>query len=239
MSTVFDEIQELFEHVDERTAVVSAGYEEAKKNDVQETMLRPVVKGVFSDLRSILDYSAVAMYRTYSRKGGKIYFPYSKDELGYIGSFKKNLNGLNIKRPDLYDLVRSVQPFVTGRQWLLSLCSLTNETKHNSLGKQRRLNSDSARLSVGDLFKCEGGGRIILNGTLVNGIPVGVDKPFEVSHRTSKKDLESVLGHAGAVVKEYDWVRFEYIGTSVDLLELLRESRLEIGSFVRKLEKIL
>lgn len=201
--------------------------------------MRPVVKGVFSDLRSILDYSAVAMYRTYSRKDGKIHFPYSKDEIGFIGSVKKNLHGLNIQRPDLYDLVRSVQPFVTGRQWLLNLCSLTNETKHNSLGKQKRENSDSARLSVGELFKCEGGGRIILNGTLIDGVPVGVDKPFEVSHRTSKKDLESVLGHAGSIVKEYDWVRFEYIGTSTDLLELVRESRSEIGSFVQKLEAML
>lgn len=31
MITVFDEIQELLEHVDERTAVIAAGYEEAKK----------------------------------------------------------------------------------------------------------------------------------------------------------------------------------------------------------------
>lgn len=239
MTAIFDDIRELLYHVDETVATIEAGYTKARKDDEQEVMLRPVVKSVFSDLRSVLDYSAGAIYKSYSIKGGKIYFPYAKDERVFVSNFRRNLNGLEAQRPDLYDLLKSVQPFVTGREWLLDLCHLTNETKHNSLGKQKRQNSDSARLSVGNLFKCEAGGRIILNGVLVNGVPVGVDTPFEVSHRTKKKDLERVLGHVGVIEKEYDWVRFECYGTSSDILDLLRESRSEIGSFVSTLEKMI
>lgn len=236
---IFGDIRELLQHIDENIKIVEEGYAKARLDDEQETLSKPLIKGILSDLRSVLDYSAVAVYKTYSRKDGKIYFPYSDDEQSYASKFKSNLNGLDQQRPEVYALIKSIQPFATGRNWLSVLCSLTNETKHNSLGKQRRNNSDSAHLSVGNLFKAEAGGTFILNGVLVDGVPVGVESPFEISHRTKKKELERVLGHVGKIEKEFDWVKFEYIGTSTDILALLKESRTEVGSFVEKLEGII
>lgn len=230
----YKDIQDLFETLDKNLAELKASYDLARFNEDQAVALRPLVKSISSDLRSVLDYSAHTIYETYSTKQFKRYFPFSEDEAGFVKSVKDNLNGLKTQSPDLYELVESIQPHKGAGPWLPTLCRLTAMTKHRELGKQRRVNVGSVRTKVGG-FMTSGGGSIILNGVKYGGAVVGKKKPVVISDNRSLKEIESDFEIPIKGVREFDKVKFELIGFDVDALELLSTARKEIGIFVDKL----
>lgn len=230
----YKDIQELFKTLDRNLVELKASYDLARFNEDQATALRPLVKSISSDLRSVLDYSAHTIYETYSTKHFSRYFPFSADEPGFVKSIKDNLNGLQIQRPDLYELVESIQPHKGARPWLPTLCKLTAMTKHRELGKQRRVNAGSVSTKVGG-FMTSGGGSIILNGVKYGGAVVGKKKPLVISDNRSLKEIESDFEIPIKGIREFDKVTFELVGFDVDALELLSTARKEIGIFVEKL----
>ncbi|MBK3454962.1 MULTISPECIES: hypothetical protein [Pseudomonas] len=231
----YEDIQELFDTLDRNLVELSASYDSARFNEEQATALRPLVKSIVSDLRSVLDYSAHTIYEAYSTKHFVGYFPFGEDEAGFVKAVKCNLNGLQVQRPDLYALVESIQPHKAANPWLHTLCKIAALTKHRELGKQRRVNSGSVRTEIGCFVTSEGGS-IILNGVKYNGTVIGGGKPVVISENRSLKEIESDFNMPIKGVREYGKVAFYLDGFDVDALELLSTARQRIGVFVESLK---
>lgn len=104
---------------------------------LDETDINIEIKHILEDMRSILDYIAVDIYKKYCNNiPKKIYFIYSRvgeNETQYLTKMNKNFPGLYDKYPYIYKLLSNVQSFNDNSNWLVKLNDLTNEVKHNNL----------------------------------------------------------------------------------------------------------
>ena len=97
------------------------------------------LKHILEDIRSILDYIAVALFNKYCYKNKpnkKIYFPYcteDKKENNYSEMIKKNFPGLYENHKNIYYILSNCQHYNDSTKWLIKLSVLTNEVKHNNL----------------------------------------------------------------------------------------------------------
>lgn len=62
----------------------------------------------------------------------KLYFPYASNESEFEKSIKRNLPDLELHFPKIYLEVKSIQSFVCNSNWLTTMCTLTNDAKHNN-----------------------------------------------------------------------------------------------------------
>ncbi len=62
----------------------------------------------------------------------KFYFPYASNESEFEKSIKRNLPDLELHFPKIYLEVKSIQSFVCNSNWLTTMCTLTNDAKHNN-----------------------------------------------------------------------------------------------------------
>jgi|GEM_PF-5535256 len=95
------------------------------------------IKNHLENLRSTLEYVAQEFNQSLSNPKSKVYFPYafSKDEASFLDSIKKNFPTLSSEKPDLFNLLESIQNYKANDDWLYDLCNLTNEAKHKKLLK--------------------------------------------------------------------------------------------------------
>ncbi|MGE8049674.1 hypothetical protein ACQKPT_15400 [Pseudomonas monteilii] len=235
----YDDIAELMEAVDSNLLALRAAYESAKHNEEQLSAARPVIKSILGDLRSILDYCAMSIFESYSRKEWRPYFPYGKNEIVFLKSIDKNLNGLATQSPDIFQLVLSLQPHICGSSWLTDLCEMTNHTKHRNLGIQKRINSPQGSVTVGNLFKVSGGSQIILDGAMIDGEVINDGAPVTLTDTSSEKEIKNIFGGIAEVSKSYDWVIFEMNDYPGDVLEFLKVSSSNVKDFVGMLNKII
>ena len=236
----YGDISELLAVVDSNLLVLSSAYEGARKNEEQNDVVRPLIKSMLSDLRSVLDYSAQSIWESYTTKSSRLHFPYGVDEVRFRKSIKDNLNGLEQQRPNAFKEVESIQPHACGDNWLFVLCSMTNTTKHNNLGKQVRENSKAARTRFGMIADIGGGGRLILEDCIIDGVLVGGNgKPFEISNERTVKQMQAEIKIPIEIIREYEWVKFKFDDHLVDALELLTRSRDEIRLYVERLRLVI
>lgn len=125
------DIQDLLEHTQNEITSIS---ELAQKGTIKKV----VIKNTLENLRSILDYAAQDIkveLKRHNKNGvpDKIYFPYGQRENHFKKSIKDNLPGLPKHLPVLHALIQDMQPFKCGDSWLVDLCGLTNDAKHNNL----------------------------------------------------------------------------------------------------------
>lgn len=115
------------------------------------------IKNFTENLRSILDYIAVAIYIKYG-KGlrTKIYFPYADkitSEILFEKYFFKNYEKNNDTN-NIYNIIKSFQYFTTKEEWLIDLMLINNKVKHNSLDvtKPEMKTSKKINSSTGTTF---------------------------------------------------------------------------------------
>lgn len=100
------------------------------------------VKNLMENLRSALDYCAVALFSAYGRpqsRTPKIYFPYARhdsDKRTFRKTVERSIPGLLASRPDIVDRLETYQHFGNTGDWLSTLAELTNENKHLRLTPQ-------------------------------------------------------------------------------------------------------
>ena len=234
----YDDILELLKVSDSNLDVVGLAYETARHDEEQLSAARPVIKTILGDLRSVLDYAAMSIFQSYSKKSGSPCFPYGEDEKAFVKAVNKNLNGLEQQLPEVYALVESIQPYACGDAWLMDLCSITNVTKHRHLGIQRRINSPYGSVSVGNIFRVSGNSKISFRDLVVDGIDVTQGKTLVVSDSMSKREVSEMFGGIASVSKSHDWVRFELEDFSGDVLPSLRKAKEKIEGFLDKLGQL-
>lgn len=105
----------------------------------EEEINKVVLKNTLENLRSVLDYVAkdivlkLKKIQKNSYINEKVHFPYGQRENHFKDNVKRNFPTLRQDEPKIYKLIESIQPFKSKTNWLVDLCELTNEAKHNNL----------------------------------------------------------------------------------------------------------
>jgi hypothetical protein len=160
------DVQQLLDHCKEEIENLSAQAESGQINKV-------TLKNTLENMRSILDYHAQDILKKLKTRNQnkslpvKVYFPYGQRENHFKIKVKENLPRLLQEEPVLYSLIESVQPFKSKDNWLVDLCFLTNDAKHNKLTKTEVQKTASIR--QGNFIHIEGGSNITLRNNYGNG----------------------------------------------------------------------
>ena len=174
------------------------------------------VKNLMENLRSALDYCAVALFNAYGRqqnRAPKIYFPYARrdgDKRKFRETVERCIPGLLASRPDIVDRLETYQHFGNTGDWLSTLAEITNENKHLRLTPQ-----------VVKQYTA-----VVISGTLPPGGNVEID--------LKRIPLGGGLGspfHAVAGV----WMGLEFDGSGVLVMPLLEQAVPQIRRVVEEL----
>jgi len=162
------DIQELLEHAKNEISSIT---EQSRKGTINKVAL----KNTLENLRSVLDYAAQDMQsklKSISRNKipEKVYFPYGQRENHFKNSVKRNLPGLSEHMPSIHFLVQAMQPFKSGDPWLVDLCGLTNDVKHNNLSKTENKKGRTIYQGGMPLVEVGEGTQVEMIGNRVNGV---------------------------------------------------------------------
>ncbi len=176
--------------------------EEKVINDMVETnnteIIVPKIKSFLEHCRSIIDYCSqdIFQYIIPERKrveklksrNKHVYFPYGKDKNLFKENIEKNLPGLPIGK--IYNLIEDLQDYKRSPEdrFLLQMCSLTNENKHNQLSSNQRIVHKS--ISIGNLIRGDGNSEITFSNCVFNGVPSGT---FKIMKGNIEGDIHPVL----------------------------------------------
>lgn len=207
--------------------------EQIKKEEMDKILL----KNTLENMRSVLDYLANDILRTLKsnpknlKLAEKIYFPYGQRENHFIKNVKKNLAPLKECEPKIYDLIENVQPFKSGNNWVVDLCLLTNNAKHNELSKiENQEVTVVDQKGFGRFEAVEGGGSMAMMNCSANGVPL--DDVF-----ISGNDVRIVKHSGSAEITSYNRIKFH--GKELEVVPFLNHCYVEIKDLVTNIEEFL
>lgn len=223
-----ESIEELLEEVKEIFNIIKS-YKKISK---------PKVKSICEHLRSSLEYAAQDINSKMPNIKKRLFFPYADNEAEFEKSIQRNLPQLLIQLLEVYSEIRKLQKFSSGNDWLVKLCNLTNDAKHND---SIDIHSDeelikSVEIEVGGLNLIHLGGNcsnVIFTNNRVNGVLVD-DFIFDKGKLeiTKKGDL--------AVNYKITKDRKIIVGNEkIDLLPFLEECINQTEGFIIRLYKLL
>lgn len=131
--------------VDELLTTVEAMLDKAK---AENKCSRPDAKSMFEHLRSSLEYIAQDINESLPTPKKGVCFPYGRSEQAFTKSIIRNTPNLNQYFPKIYDLISELQPHKCNDHWLVIMCDLTNEAKHNNPLKTKEEKKRSYNISV-------------------------------------------------------------------------------------------
>lgn len=219
------DIQELLEHTQNEISTIS---EQSKNGTINKVSL----KNTLENLRSILDYSAQDMHsklKTLSKNKipDKVYFPYGQREKHFKNSVKRNLPNLSEHMPSIHSLVLDMQPFKSGDSWLVDLCVLTNDAKHNNLSKTENRKSRTIHQGGMALVEFGEGAQVTMTGNRVNGVLQ--DDVFIDSNGTTK--IKPVAGNT--LITENNKIQFH--GKQIEVVPFLESCHKNLSKFAADL----
>jgi len=158
------DIHELLSHVKNEISSISIQSNEGTINKI-------ALKNTLENLRSILDYAAQDIRgKLKTENKAKVYFPYGQRKNHFLKSVVDNLPNLQQSIPSIYALVESIQPFVSSDAWLVDLCGLTNDVKHNKLSETDNQKSKTVYQGGSRLGTFGTGCDVTMRGNTVNGV---------------------------------------------------------------------
>jgi hypothetical protein len=220
-------VNELMAESEEILTIIDGLYRSAETSEEIAVVAKPKVKSCLEHLRSSLEYIAqdLSELTASSKTPRNVYFPYGKDKNFFNKTIDKNLPELDAK---LRIKIESIQPHSCGDKWLLHLCKITNDHKHDQLQEQIRVNSLESMTVLGEgAAVIEGTGVIRMGGTIINGKKMPDD--YVLTADKPINDLQQ--GHTVSVERKYEWVKFVIKGTDIDVLDLLKKSHRYIQEF--------
>jgi hypothetical protein len=164
-----------------------------------------LLKNSLENLRSVLDYAAQDVRKkqlaiTGNKVGGnKVYFPYGQTESDFKSSIQRNLPNLRNDLPDVYLLLEDIQPHRSGDNWLVDLCKITNEVKHNGLSKTK----NQKQITIMQPGIHVSGRNIVMSGNTYNG------RRLDDVFVNSLGEVKIVENSGGTVVIVNNRIKFE------------------------------
>lgn len=216
----FDNARELVTHSKEKLDAIRNHHQQCLDERVVTPTFLIEIKNFMENLRSPLDYCAVALFDQYghsTRADPKIYFPYAKlaDDKSKFRSeiVERAIPGLCTSRPDIVDKLEAYQHFGNTGNWLPHFMEITNENKHTQLTPQFQKQGQAVVISA----TLPPGGTLDID---LSNIPLGggPDKPFQ-----------AVAGL---------WTRLEFTPHGVPVLLLLEVALKNVCNIVNELSSL-
>ncbi len=135
--------------------------------------LKVLIKNIFENLRSCLDYLAQDIFETHcgsSKKPDRLYFPIRSSQTDFALVLAKDYPGLQGAAQGVVDILEGVQPFKD--PWLGFFNKLNNQNKHQDLVEQTRVESRQVTVSRGGGSVSWGSGVTFGSGVSVMGVPI-------------------------------------------------------------------
>ncbi|MBL7989244.1 MAG: hypothetical protein JNJ94_14365 [Chlorobi bacterium] len=175
------------------------------------------LKNYFGNLRSVLDYLArciVDKYCPNANSKNNLYFPIRKNQSLFDDVMRTSYPDLQKNCKYVYDILEAFQPFKkTENAWLVHFNEINNKNKHERLVPQKAIQTERVTVQI------KGGGKVSWNasavkfgsGVSIGGVPINpyTQMPYPSNTQT---------------VKIEDWVDFQFEGTKVSAIWLIRES---------------
>jgi len=215
----FDDARQLVNHCKRKFPELNKLHAECLTQHVIKHDFLIEVKNCMENLRSALDYCAVALFMKYgkSKKSNpKIYFPYVNqgvDRLKFQETVERCIPGLPASRPDIVDLLATYQYFGNTGNWLSVLIIITNENKHEQLTPQ--VQKEYLEVIISGTLQSGESVKIDLTNIPLGG---GPDKPFHAEAGT--------------------WSGLEFINTGVLVMPLLEYAVPNVMQIVNELSAI-
>lgn len=234
-SNRYEDSKEVLADAQRLISELSVIYSKAVSDEDLLVASKTQVKGAVENIRSALEYTSQDIWRSYTSKKNSVYFPYGKDEVSFLKSVKSNLPALREQAPLLFDLIESIQPYVTGESWLSELCAVSNFNKHNGLSGQLRKNSPGNRIELGQRgFAFGNVGKVTITNSSIGGLPVGKNRDVTFSSSSSTSHIRDQLSEGISFKREFDWVEFHIDITGSDALLMLKKAHCVVSDFVEK-----
>jgi len=148
---MLDDIRDLLADNDEQLTLVGRIYAEGEESGIESRRLRPRIKNVVENQRSILDYLAHEVHQQHGiETKAKVYYPFASSSEKFAGDIDGRMPGVRKARPDIAEAIKRHQPF--NHDWMIWLNYLRNESGHRTLSKQRE------RKTTRTLLHLRGGG---------------------------------------------------------------------------------
>ncbi len=147
----------------------------------------------------------------------KIYFPYGQKENHFRKSIKRNLPNIKPNLPNIYAILESIQPFKSKNNWLVNLCELTNEAKHNNLSKTQKHKTASV-MQPG--ISIQGASNITLSNNRINGV-------LQDDVVVENGEVKSFTRHAGTTIVTKD-NKILFHGKQIEIIPFFKQCICEI-----------
>lgn len=199
---------------------IEAEYNDSLRAQTIAPKLRIDIKNLLGNLRSVLDYLAQDIRESFcppAKPKERFYFPILPDKATFDSQLDQWLPGLRAASPDLTAYLETIQPYLSGKEWLGHFNTVNNESKHNHLVEQTRTEYAQTRVTGA------GGGQVTWLSGVTFGLGVSV-MGVPIDPRTQLPVPDPSIR-----VERITWVDFRLAGIDVSALFLLKASEGGIG----------
>ena len=232
-----EDINALLHSIEIQYAEIESAYNKALGNKEVPFGLKIKIKNFFDNARSILDYLAHDIAEKLNITATKIYFPIVKKNSniqnykGFIGRHLPNLQTTNQK---LFNYIESLQPYQEKMGWLADFAEINNNSKHQQLTPQTRIENPSVNISHNNVEISLTGGASIVTGsnTLISLDGAVIPGGQQISANSN------FVGDPRLQVKREIWVSFLLNG-NINALNLLKKMHDEFPKIVSEVYRIL
>jgi hypothetical protein len=189
--------------------------------------LKVIIKNIFENLRSCLDYFAHDTFNKYCcahQQPKNLYFPICKTKKDFESTISKRFPDLDTSSPAVLSHFDAVQPYRD--PWLSQFNTINNENKHLHLVEQTRTEDKRVTVSNGSGQVSWGSGVSFGNGVRILGVPIDPNTQLPVPN--AKVNTEIVI-----------WVDVRFKEIDQPVLPFVSKSILEVKNLFEALKPLL
>lgn len=192
--------------------------------------LRIDIKNYCENLRSVLDYLAHDIRKTYCPNASpkvRFYFPILHNKEQYESKVGSWYPGLKETSLELWRYLESAQPYNNTYQWIGQFNFINNENKHRNLIPQIRNETKQVRVTSTRVNASWRPANVKFGpGASIGGVPIDPKTQMPVPHPSQK--VERII-----------WVDFRFAGMDISALQLLKQALSGITLIATDLEKLI
>ncbi len=186
--------------------------------------LKVVIKNIFENLRSCLDYIAHDIFETHcgaAVKPSRLSFPIKPTAQQFTDVISKDYPGLQVTSPIVYAVIESVQPYQDS--WLGQFNKLNNHNKHQDLVEQTRTEARHVTASSPSGTVTWGPGAIFGSRVKILGVPINPETQMPIPN--SRIDTRVSI-----------WVDFRFKEIDQPVLPFVKASIANVERIFRRLQ---
>jgi len=169
---------------------VQAAYDASLHDKHVREDLKVLIKNIFENLRSYLDYLAQDIFEAHcgtAKKPDRLYFPIRAAAPEFGQAVAKDYPGLQATSKVVYDLLDAVQPYQD--PWLGQFNKLNNHNKHQDLVEQTRTETRRVTVSRAGGSVSWGPDVTFGSGVSVVGAPIDPKTQMPVPNTVAKTEV--------------------------------------------------